>query len=61
MFSRWIWGIFKVQIQSEWGHEIVQLIGHINVEDLVDIYKGGCGPFCVSLLTYRHLKRLMED
>ena len=25
-------------------------MGHIKVKDLLDIYKCGCGPFCVSLL-----------
>ena len=25
-------------------------------KDLLGIYKYGCDPFCVSLLTYRHLK-----
>ena len=25
MYSRWIWGIFNVQIQTKWGHKVCNL------------------------------------
>ena len=33
----------------------------IKLNNLLDIYKWGCGPFCVSLLTARLLKPLRAD
>ena len=45
-------------MQIEKGHKFTLIMCHMNVEDLLDIHKYGCGPFCVSLLTDRHLKGL---
>ena len=56
MFSRWIWGIFNIQIQSDRGHKLMLLIFQNKDKDLLGIYQYGCDPFCVSLLTDRHLK-----
>ena len=56
MFSRWILHIFKVQIQSERGHKLIQFMFQNKDKDLLGIYQYGCDPFCVSLLTERHLK-----
>ena len=36
----------------------IKLLCHIKVKDLLDIYKWGCGPFCVSLLLDRCLEGL---
>ena len=56
MFSRWIWGIFNIQIQSDRGHKSMLFMFQNKDEDLLGIYQYGCDPFCVSLLTDRHLK-----
>ena len=56
MFSRWIWGIFNIQIQSDRGHKLMLFMVQNKDKDLLDIYQYGCDPFCVSLLTDRHLK-----
>ena len=29
----------------------MEIVRHIKVEDLLDIYQWICGPFCVSILT----------
>ena len=39
MFSHWIWGIFNIQIQTERGHKLMEIICHIKFKDLLDIYK----------------------
>ena len=36
-------------------------MGYNKVKHLLDIYKWGCGPFCVPLLTARILKPLRWD
>ena len=56
MCSCWILSIFNIQIQSERWQNFVWLMRHIIVKDLLDVYKWGWGPFCISLLTYRRLK-----
>ena len=56
MFSRWIWGIFNIQIQSDRGHKLMLYMFLNKDKDLLGIYQYGCDPFCVSLLTGRHLK-----
>ena len=56
MFSRWIWGIFNIQIQSDRGHKLMLFMFQNKDKDLLGIYQYGCDPFCVSLLTDRHLK-----
>ena len=56
MFSRWIWGIFNNQIQSDKRHKLMLFIFQNKDKDLLGIYQYGCDPFCVSLLTDRHLK-----
>ena len=56
MFSRWIWGIFNIQIQSDRGHKLMLYMFQNNDKDLFGIYQYVCDPFCVSLLTDRHLK-----
>ena len=56
MFSRWIWGIFNIQIQSDRGHKLMLFMFQNKDKDLLGIYLYGCDPFCVSLLTDRHLK-----
>ena len=56
MFSRWIWGIFNIQIQSDRGHKLMLSMFQNKDKDLLGIYQYGCDPFCVSLLTDRHLK-----
>ena len=56
MFSRWIWGIFNIQIQSDRGHKLMLFMFQNKDKDLFGIYQYGCDPFCVSLLTDRHLK-----
>ena len=55
MFSRWIWGIFNIQIQSDRGHKLKLFMFQNKDKDLLGIYQYGCDPFCVSLLTDRHL------
>ena len=59
MFSRWIWGIFNIQIQSDTGHELViAFIFHTDkyqVSYLVFISMVVIS-FCMPLLTDRHLK-----
>ena len=37
------------------------IICAIKCKNVLDIYKWGCGPFSVSLLTDRHLKELSQD
>ena len=39
----------------------MEIICNIKVNDIIDIYKKGCGPFCVSLLTDRRLNGLIYD
>ena len=56
MFSRWIWGIFNIQIQSDKGHKLMLFMFQNKDKDLLGIYQYGCDPFCVSLLTDRHFK-----
>ena len=59
MFSRWIWGIFNIQIQSDRGYKLMLFMFQNKDKDLkflLGIYQYGCDPFCVSLLTDRHLK-----
>ena len=56
MFSRWIWGIFNIQIQSDRGHKLMLFSFQNTDKDLLGIYQYGCDPFCVSLLTDRYLK-----
>ena len=56
MFSRWIWGIFNIQIQSDREHKLMLFMFQNKDTDLLGIYQYGCDPFCVSLLTDRHLK-----
>ena len=56
MFSRWIWGIFNIKIQSERGHKFVYLMCHININ--IDVYQCSCGSFSVPLLTDKTFKRL---
>ena len=56
MFSRWIWGIFNIQIQSDRGHKLFLFMFQNKDKDLLGIYQYGYDPFCVSLLTDRHLK-----
>ena len=56
MFSRWIWGIFNIQIQSDRGHKLMLFTFQNKDKDLLGIYQYGCDLFCVSLLTDRHLK-----
>ena len=56
MFSRWIWGIFNIQIQSDRGHTLMLFMFQNKYKDLLGIHQYGCDPFCVSLLTDRHLK-----
>ena len=56
MFSHWIWGIFNIQIQSDRGHKLILFMFQNKDKDLLGIYQYGCNPFCVSLLTDRHLK-----
>ena len=36
-------------------------MGYNKVKHLLDFFKWGCGPFCVSLLTARLLKSLRGD
>ena len=55
MFSRWIWGIFNIQIQSDRGHKLRLFVFQNKDKVLLGIYQYGCDPFCVSLLTDRHL------
>ena len=56
MFSRWIWGIFNIQIQSDRGHKLMLFMFQNKDKDLLGIYQYACDPFCVSFLTDRHLK-----
>ena len=56
MFSRWILGIFNIQIQSDRGHKLMLVMFQDKDKDLLGIYQYGCDPFCLSLLTDRHLK-----
>ena len=56
MFSRWIWGIFNIQIQTDRGHKLMLFMFQNKDKDLLGIYHCGSDPFCVSLLTDRHLK-----
>ena len=56
MFSHWIWGIFNIQIQSDRGHKLMLYMFQNKDKDLLGIYQYVCDPFCVSLLTDRHLK-----
>ena len=56
MFLRWIWGIFNIQIQSDREHKLMLFMFQNKDKDLLGIYQYGCDPFCVSLLTDRHLK-----
>ena len=56
MFSRWIWGIFNIQIQSDRGHKLILFMFQNKDKDLLGIYRYGSDPFCVSLITDRHLK-----
>ena len=56
MFSRWIWGIFSIQIQSDRGYKLMLFMFQNKDKDLLGIYQYGCDPFCLSLLTDRHLK-----
>ena len=56
MFSRCIWGIFNIQIQRDRGHKLMLFMFQNKDKDLLGIYQYGCDPFCVSLLTDRHLK-----
>ena len=58
MFSRWNLGFLRAQIHSYRVHKFPQLMCYNKVKHLLDIFKWGCGPFCVSLLTARLLKRL---
>ena len=51
MFSRWIWNIFNIQIQSDRGHKLMLFMFQNKDKDLLGIYQYGCDPFCVSLLT----------
>ena len=56
MFSRWIWGIFNIQIQSDRGHKLMLFMFQSKDKDLLGIYQYGCDPFFVSLLTDMCLK-----
>ena len=56
MFSRWIWGIFNIQIQSDRRHKLMLFMFQNINKDLLGIYQYGCDPFWVSLLTDKHLK-----
>ena len=56
MFLRWIWGIFNIQIQSDRGHKLMLFMFQNKNKDLLGIYQYCCDPFCVLLLTDKHLK-----
>ena len=56
MFSRWIWGIFNIQTQSDRGHKLMLFMVPNKNKNLLGIYQYCCDPFCVSLQTDRHLK-----
>ena len=56
MFSHWIFYIFTAQIQSQKGHKLMKFMLQNKDKDLLGIYQCGYDPFCVSLLTDRHLK-----
>ena len=56
MFSRWIWGIFNIHIQSDSGHKLILFMFQNKDKQLLGIYQYGCVQFCVSLLTDMHLK-----
>ena len=56
MFSRWIWGIFNIQIQSDRGQKLMLFMFQNKDKDLLGIYQYGCDPFCMSLPTDRDLK-----
>ena len=42
MFSRWIWGIFNIQIQSDRGHKLTLFMFQNKDKDLLGIYLYGC-------------------
>ena len=50
MFSRWIWGIFNIQIQSDRGHKLMLFMFQNKDKDLLGIYQYGCDTFCVSYM-----------
>ena len=56
MFLRWIFHIFTAQIQNQQGHKLMKFMLQNKGKDLLGIYQCGWDPFCVSLLTDRHLK-----
>ena len=56
MFSRWILHIFTAQIQSQQAHKLMKFMLQNKDKDLLGIYQCGYDPFCVPLLTDRHLK-----
>ena len=56
MFSGWIWGIFNIQIQRDKGHKLMLFIFQNKDKDFLGICQYGLDPFCLSLLTDRHLK-----
>ena len=58
IISRWTSRIFNAQIQSKRGLTWIKYMFQNKDKDLPGIYKYGCDPLCVSLLTDRHLKVL---
>ena len=39
MFSRWIWGIFNIQIQSDRRHKLMLFMFQNKDKDLLGIYQ----------------------
>ena len=52
MFSRCMWDIFNIQIQSDRRHKVILFMVLHKDRDLLGIYQYGCDPFC----TDGHLK-----
>ena len=50
------WGIVNIQIQSDRRHKLTLFMFQTKDKDLLGIYQYGYDPFCMSLLTDRHLK-----
>ena len=59
MCSCWIWGISTHKYRVKGGLNACKLC-HYMIKGLLDNYKWGCGPFCVSLLANSCLKGLSE-
>ena len=47
---------FHSSNSSQYGHKLMKFILQNKDKDLLGIYQCGYDPFCVSLLTDRHLK-----